>query len=81
MNGYYRPTYGCLMQEVRPLDLSEIEYVSDDEETPARETRSRSKSHAHRCPRCGDVSMIVSADPYCSECNWDSLTDPAWRQS
>jgi len=29
----------------------------------------------HVCPRCEAITSVAGADPYCNECNWDSLTD------
>lgn len=29
----------------------------------------------HVCPRCDAVTSVAGVDPYCNECNWDSLTD------
>ena len=76
MNGYYRPKARGPIRELRLLDyrdLDEIEYVTEDGD-PVQEKKAR-RGWKHRCPRCGTVSRIIFGDPYCSECNWDSLTD------
>jgi hypothetical protein len=31
------------------------------------------------CHRCSSVTSYVGSDPYCTECNWDSLTDAAYK--
>jgi len=33
------------------------------------------KRHVSYCPRCDEKSYILSVDPYCSSCGWDSLLD------
>mgnify|MGYP001582568340 FL=1 len=73
MNGYYRPKAHGPNQELRPLELDEIEYVTEDERPEVK--RVLDEAWKHRCPRCGIVSWIIFHDPHCSECNWDSLTD------
>ena len=35
----------------------------------------------HECHRCKALTPYVGRAPYCSECNWDSLTDVAYRHS
>jgi hypothetical protein len=30
-----------------------------------------------KCPRCKAISRLITQSPYCSACNWDSLTDPS----
>jgi len=73
MNGYYRPKARGPIQELRLLDLDEIEYVTEDGNP--EEKRTSGRGWKHRCPRCGTSSRIIFGDPYCAECNWDSLTD------
>jgi len=31
----------------------------------------------HLCHRCTATIKIIDRFPYCTECNWDSLTDPS----
>ena len=33
------------------------------------------KKRFHKCPRCHAITSYVGTDPYCMNCNWDSLTD------
>jgi hypothetical protein len=39
--------------------------------------RSIPNGYKHQCPRCEAKTRISGKHPYCSECNWDSLTDPS----
>jgi hypothetical protein len=34
----------------------------------------------YRCHRCQTVNFVLGRFPYCTECNWDSLTDACWRE-
>ena len=36
-------------------------------------------TYPHSCPRCEEVTRTVTADPYCPNCNWDSVSDPYLR--
>ena len=71
MEGYFKPKAETKPNQIRALDLSDCEFVPDDEVNP-----SIVYGRKHVCPRCGTVSRIMTDDPYCSECNWDSLLDP-----
>lgn len=44
----------------------------------------RKLDYIHWCPRCRRRTKISSHYPYCTHCNWDSVTDPSltprrWR--
>lgn len=75
MNGYYRPKVKR-GEELRPLGLNEIEYVTEDDEPFPR--RYLPHGRKHMCPRCHSVTRVIFPDPYCSECGWDSLTAVDW---
>lgn len=79
MNGYYRNKSSKAAAQVRPLELNDIEFVSEDEDaSPFINERKYSHGYFHRCPRCHASNRVRGAHPYCSECNWDSLTSPDW---
>lgn len=80
MDGYFKPKLKEPIKELRLLELEEIEHISEDDELdsslnePLKEHQLRS-GRLHECPRCGAVTRLETHDPYCPECNWDSLTD------
>jgi len=81
MTGYFKARSGGLNQELRLLDLSdldELEEISDDDNPidPLDKRRRISLGYSHQCPRCEAITQVIGRDPYCTECNWDSLTDP-----
>lgn len=81
MNGYFRARGSELNRELRLLgfnDLSNLEELSEDDSTDDRCDHGQviSLGHPHECSRCGAVTQVIGRDPYCTECNWDSLTDP-----
>lgn len=39
------------------------------------EIKEETSSLAQSCPRCESKLSTLSGHPYCSGCNWDSLTD------
>lgn len=70
MDGYLKPKFKATRKELRVLELDDCEFISDDEDK-MQSLRGRK----HICKRCGGVTYYQTADPYCSHCNWDSLTD------
>lgn len=34
------------------------------------------ESHVYTCHRCEIIGSYIGNYPYCTSCNWDSLTDP-----
>jgi hypothetical protein len=81
MTGYFKARSGGHRQELRLLDFSdldELEEYSDDDNPidPLDERRRTSFGYSHQCPRCEAITQVIGRDPYCTECNWDSLTDP-----
>lgn len=40
------------------------------------EDEDEHKRHVSYCPRCDEKSYILSVDPYCSSCGWDSAIGP-----
>lgn len=71
MDGYLKANFKNEKQELHELGLEDCDFVPDDEAVThvvfGRE---------HVCPRCKSVIRISEEAPYCSDCNWDSLTDP-----
>jgi hypothetical protein len=60
------------------------EFLDSMEMLKEKEMKSGGKlillnSYIHRCPRCEEKTRIASKNPYCLECNWDSLTDPLFE--
>jgi len=82
MQGYFRPRLTEVPQEIRALELEEIEFVPDDESVVVKSlapvTLER-RSYRHTCPRCTSCNRIVGQYPYCPECSWDSLEEQEWR--
>lgn len=70
MNGYFKPNFKNEKQELHCLELEDCDFVADDEVEI-----HHIKGRQHDCPRCGSIMQIAGKDPYCSECNWDSLAD------
>lgn len=76
MDGHFKPKFKNERKELYLLELNDCYFVPDDEVV------LRSKlGRKHSCPRCGDITHIVSNDPYCTGCNWDSLTDPTYERA
>lgn len=80
MDGYFKPKLKERIKDLRLLELEEIEHMGEDDELDFSFTDSLKKNHPqsgkfHRCPRCKTVTQLETHDPYCPECNWDSLTD------
>lgn len=71
MEGYFKPKFESQRKELHVLELDDCDFISDDEVIlhPVF-------GQNHSCPRCGAITRITGNDPYCSDCNWDSLTDP-----
>lgn len=80
MDGYFKPKLKDRIKELRLLELEEIEDMDEDDELdfslnyPMKDHHYKS-GQFHRCPRCKALMPRETKDPYCSECNWDSLTD------
>lgn len=80
MDGYFKPKLKIPIKELRLLEFEEIEHISEDDEfdysisKPPKEDQLKS-GRLHECPRCKAVTRLETHDPYCPECNWDSLTD------
>ncbi len=77
MNGYLIPKFKKERKEIHGLNLEDCDFVSDDEENPNPVTTTRK----YRCHRCGATTHIHGNAPYCSDCNWDSLTDLTFRKN
>jgi len=75
MDGYYRPKFKSEEKELHTLELADCDLISDDEAI-SRPTHGR----RHVCPRCGAIANILDNYPYCSDCNWDSLSDPTYKK-
>ncbi len=40
------------------------------------------ENHYHaRCPRCQARTKMLSGQPYCPDCYWDSLEDPSYSKA
>jgi hypothetical protein len=81
MNACLRARKRGLERELRLLDfsdLSDLEQTSEDEGANFCRSNPRviSLGYPHECSRCGAVTRVIGRDPYCTECNWDSLRDP-----
>ena len=75
MGGYFKPKPKETMKELHLLELDEIDYVSEDDEEESSSRPLRSAGRLHTCPRCKTITRIETHDPYCPDCNWDSLSD------
>lgn len=75
MDGYFKPKFKNEKKELHTLELDDCDFISDDE--AILQTMFGQK---HICPRCGAIAHIASEDPYCSDCNWDSLTAPSYEK-
>ncbi len=75
MDGYLKPNFKSERKELYSLSLDECEYVPDDDVILHPIVGSK-----HSCPRCGATTTITGSDPYCSDCNCDSLTDPTYKK-
>lgn len=71
MDGHLRPKDDVLKKRFHPLRLDECELVSDDDVNILYPRFG----YKQKCHRCGAILKISSGAAYCSECNWDSLTD------
>ena len=81
MNGFYQAKDKHLRTELDLLTLDDIEFVSEEGEVTvpeARELRAIKTSPyvVTECPRCEHVQRNVVKGAYCTECGWDSVTDP-----
>lgn len=75
MDGYFRPNFKNEKREFHVLSLDDCDFVPDDE--PRTQFIFGRK---HVCPRCGSATHITGDAPYCTDCNWDSLTDPFYEK-
>lgn len=67
MNGYYRRRASLPFEEIRPLDLNEIEFVTD-----VGESFSDGDTFGE-CPICGEEATFESNDnAYCTHCSWST---------
>lgn len=66
MNGYYRRRSSLPFEEIRPLEINEIEFVSDvgelNEDEPACE-----------CHICGEEVIAGGDENYCEQCCENSI--------
>lgn len=72
MHGYLKVRPEKQNLELEELDLSDCEFIEDDEELRKLELILGTN---HQCPRCEHITRTNNPYPYCSHCNWDSLTD------
>ena len=70
MNGYFEPNFKNEKQELHCLELEDCDYISEDEEEI-----NPTKRFKHKCPRCGSRMQSTVKQPYCFDCNWDSMCD------
>lgn len=75
MDGYLKPNFKSERKELHSLSLDECDFVPDDDVILHPIVGSK-----HSCPRCCATTTITGSDPYCSDCNWDSLTDPTYEK-
>lgn len=75
MNGYFKAKLKTEGKELRLLELEDCDYVEDDD-VILRPAFGRK----HTCPRCGAINRTTLNDPFCTECNWDSVTDPLYEK-
>lgn len=75
MNGYFEPNFKNEKKEFHCLELKDCDFVTDDNDVEIHHI----KRHKHNCPRCKSIIQTSDKDAYCSECNWDSLTDFAYE--
>lgn len=63
--------------EVKPLDEDDMNFFDEDENNFDALDKCNRIHHGykHECPRCGSIQTVASRYPYCTGCNWDSLTD------
>ena len=80
MSGYYQVKMDRLREELQILDLDDLEYVSEENELTTPETQLPYEPNQYvafcECPRCQSVQRNVLREPYCTDCGWDSVTDP-----
>jgi hypothetical protein len=64
MNGYYRRRSDLPFEEIRPLKINDIEFVSDIGELQIQEDT------LYECPICGEEAVTTEDQIYCSNCTW-----------
>lgn len=75
MDGYFKPKFKNEGKELRLLELDDCDFIPDDEVVLQSVFGQK-----HACPRCGATTHVAGDAPYCSDCNWDSLTDPTYEK-
>lgn len=75
MEGYLKANFKNEQQELHELSLEDCDFITEDEEASFSVLGRK-----HICPRCGCIARLITADPYCMECNWDSLTDLTYER-
>lgn len=70
MNGYLKPNFKNEKQELHSLELEDCDFITDDEVEKHPINRFK-----HKCPRCGSSMQSSIKEPYCFDCNWDSMCD------
>jgi hypothetical protein len=65
MNGYYRRRSDLPFEDIRPLEINEIEFVTDVGELLEEDSFCE-------CPLCGEETINHDDENYCSECCWNS---------
>ncbi|MDH4467975.1 MAG: hypothetical protein QE271_07945 [Bacteriovoracaceae bacterium] len=80
MDGYLKVKSKWRSGELRLVELDDVEHVSEDGENLENmkinifESMEFEAAKLHQCPRCKAKIKLLTNDPYCPECNWDSLT-------
>lgn len=74
MSGYLKVKPETHITELRALTLDDCEYIEDEEYFFPEFKNLIGRKHA--CPRCNAITRQTTNDPYCPDCNWDSLVDP-----
>ena len=75
MDGYLKANFKSETKEFHDLSLDDCDFIPDDEVISCRIIGRK-----HVCPRCGSITHLQTEDPYCSDCNWDSLEDQSIYQ-
>ncbi len=80
MDGYLKPKINWPVSELKLVELDDVEHVFDDSDDLSNqkanlfEALEHELASVHRCPRCKVKLKYLTNEPYCPECNWDSLT-------
>ena len=65
MNGYYKRRSDLPFEEIRLLEINEIEFVSDVGELSEEDS-------FYECLICGEEAACTEDENYCEQCCWDS---------